>query len=115
MEAVQSPVWLELREATSAAVMYYLLATAALFKPLPNNNLIQITGKSIDVTAQSIQALKLDARVDSPCISMMRARHVSIKKVSIVYANPLFFSAEKKVRYGLWPQRKLTHRLQVGY
>lgn len=116
VEALQSEFWLELRSVTSVAVIYYLFSVAALFQPLPNNNLLQITGRSIDATSKALSAslektnkniakLKGDK---SSCLAMNRANKVSMKKVSVIYANPFFFSSERKVRNGLWPQRKLT-------
>lgn len=109
VEAVKSPVWSELRGATSVALIYYLLTTAALFKPLPNNNMLQISGTAIDVTAKLLkQSPKKEKTLPVPLhSSMANARHISFKKASIVYSNPFFFSAEKRVRYGLPPYREL--------
>lgn len=112
VESLNSPIWLELRDLTSPAVIYFLCSKAALFVPIPNNGLLQITGPSIDVPiklkkSKEISTANLLSRTTKlPSICLKRANLVLIKKVSIIYANPFFYSSEKKVRHGLRPQRK---------
>lgn len=96
--------WMELRRKTSPAVIYLLLTKVALFKPLPNNSVFQITGISFS------EICKANKIQEKPCTtalnySIKRANQVAIKKSGIIYANPCIYSAEKKVRYGLFPQR----------
>lgn len=109
VDALEGKTWQELRSITSPAVIYYLWSHVALFTALPNNGVLQITGSSSDKIAKAKAMAREPAcipKAAEQCVAMTRATKVALAKVSIVYANPFFFSAEKKVRYGLRPQRK---------
>jgi hypothetical protein len=98
------PLWMELREKTSPGTIYCLLTKVALFRLLPNNSVFQITGVSFN---EICKPKKAQEKPETTALnySIKRASQVAIKKGAIVYANPCIYTTEKKVRYGLFPQR----------
>ena len=99
-----TPLWMELREKTSPAIIYCLLNEVALFKLLPNNSVFQITGVSFNEICKT-NKVQEKPKTTALNYSIKRASQVAIRKGGIAYANPCIYTTEKKVRYGLFPQR----------
>lgn len=107
VEELQGDIWKDLLEITGPAVVYFLMAHVSLFRKLPSNGLLQLTGPSVEKAIKSKPVPEVKQAYESS-ICLKRASQIALAKVSVVYASPFFFSAERKVRYGLRPQRKLS-------
>lgn len=110
-----SPVWRELFLLIKSSLFYLLLVKVALFRPLPNNGLLQITGISIKETARcnNLISLKIQPEPLNRNYTIQRSKEVAITKTSIMYSSAFVYSNAHKIRFGLRPQRMLLFLLSI--